>query len=135
MKLAVCIVVALLAPASVAAFECPFGQGKEGLIDPVRWSAKDGALYTSIGLGVTSTFDKPIVMVDAGVWFVDRLDRPVQPQGLELDPDLTIPAKGSVITYFDALGMDRLVGAKFEDFASHICTRAVLFEDSTKAEF
>lgn len=127
------IVVLIGMTSSAAAFECPWGQ--EGALVPIRWSAKAEGLYTNMRLGVENALGKDIVMVDAGVWFVDPLGRTASDQGAELDPDLKVPAAAPIITEGNYLSLDRLVGAAFEDFTAHICTRAVLFADGTKATF
>lgn len=132
MKLAVCVIVALL-PSPAWAFECPFGE--EGRLVPIRWSAEQDTFATNVRIGVQSTFDKPIRMVDAGVWFVDGLGRTLLEPGMAVDPDLQIGASGANISSMRYLGAERLVGARVEDFTPHICTRVVLFSDGSKVEF
>ncbi len=133
MKLAVCTIATLALTLNAAAFECPFGE--EGPLKPIRWSAEASPIGTYVRVGVQNTFDKPIRMVDAGVWFIDPLDRIVSGEGLEIDPDLKIPASAGNIAGMTVTGFDRLVGAKQEDFTPRICVRAVLFDDGSKVSF
>lgn len=130
----VLVVFGLLMIASPAtAFDCPFGE--EGHLLPVRWSVESVGGVTNVRVGVQNTFAKQVRMVDAGVWFIDGLDRSVIDQAIAIDPDLRILANGANISQVSTTGVDRLLRASVEDFTPHICTRAILFEDGSKLNF
>lgn len=135
MRILLVVLLALLA-APAFADESVCSDEQQAAVTLLGWTKpKPDDRYVIVGMGLESRLDKPIVMIDADVTFVDALSAIIGGVALTVDRDLHFSANGRAVLTPNDPHLWRLREIDENLVTATLCTRAVMFADGTKQVF
>lgn len=125
------LMMGLLLASPALADDC--GKQNSEILTLKSWTAKQGEYMSiDITMQLQNNADKQIRMIKAAAVFIDPFGESIA--RLALDPDVVIPAKGT-IDESGSWSAARLAKVRPQDVTTLICVSAVLYEDGSKETF